>query len=137
MLKIVRGNWVRVVAGERRGLEGVVLVKGRDTTDHGDNRYCVLKLPDGSRLRVWTLHLDRVDTKPPAHVAAVHLRAVQATPNTDRADQVEAWLWQWIFQHWELQEWRALPPDDVAGQALHAWQHNQGNPANYKQARLL
>lgn len=137
MLKIARGSWVRVVAGERRGMEGVVLLTGRDSAVHGENRFCFLKLPDGSRLRTWTLHVERIDAKPPAHVNAVHLRAVQATSNTDRADQVEAWLWVWIYQHWELQEWRTLPPDDVAGQALHAWQHSHVNPSSYQQARLL
>lgn len=47
------------------------------------------------------------------------------------------WMWRWIGEHWARGEWRSLPPARVAGEALHAWQHSDDNPARYKQGELL
>ena len=59
------------------------------------------------------------------------------TDNTTSPGDVERWMIAWIRAHWPRGEWASLPPADVAGQALHAWQHSVDNPGRFTQGKLL
>lgn len=67
----------------------------------------------------------------------VWTRAIRASNSDEPPGVIERWMIDWIQAHWPAGQWRTLPPADVAGQALHAWQHRPANPDRYQQARLL